>query len=779
MKEKNRYIKRSRWWLTVPAVYVLMILIILRLYVITGENWHIIDISVQPFDTAFQLEVTSSNPQLDIASLTDGLKLKQEKMQKEGMTGWIIQGTIPKESVGTRQEILVSCVDDQEKGSWKIRNWQKTGIPLTVRFEKKTLKWIYLLATVFETLFLILFLYERKRGKYRSAAESVANQIYQNSLPGDVSAWKMGEQLFHMYEKRAALGEAAFCIIFGGDILIMVYMLIMKSGSCRGSSYVMMAFLYLIMIPWAYIVRRRKRSLQTLLQQETRPLTAAYANLMAAACGSCMQRERQVLLYHAALGFQRAGRFEAALLISNCWRTWPCKNQYLRLQESRVRSVCLEFMGNMEEAKAEKDFQKQIQAQKPSFTKRQAERIYAKGLEMKLALEEHRLEDACRAGRQYLQMSKEPGTWPWIYNQLRMIYLEMGKEEEAQELECQLMSFSSENREVAELMKNYAMPGQRCEKEAGILERFRKQERILRAGIGAAAGVILALMIGVWVNQELAFGAVTVDMAEAESQTAGEIQTEGEASTAGEIQIEREASTAEAVQTEGEAGEAGAAGRLQVENEEETERLSPPAFSIDIPDEWLELIVEEERENGGRIYYQKSSYEKMGDGMIFSIVIYDDGSYIDVPESRVLGTDGPYVYLLCKPTDVCYYWEDESIREEYARLQNQIEEIIKTFQIDSKTASYDGGEYIFPNSHQVYLKESELLNLSDDALRLAKNEIYARHGRRFQDQDLQIYFEGKSWYHGTVEASAFDESVFNQYEKANVVLIQKEQGKRE
>ena len=752
MKEKNRCIKISRWWLTVPAVYALMILIILRLYVITGENWHIIDISVQPFDTAFQLEVTSSNPQLDIASLTDGLKLKQEKMQKEGMTRWIIQGTIPKESVGTRQEILVSCVDNQEEGSWKIRNWQKTGMPLTVRFEKKTLKWIYLLAAVFETLFLILFLYERKRGKYRSAAESVANQIYQNSLPGDVSAWKMGEQLFHMYEKRAALEVAAFCIIFGGDILIMVYMLIMKSGSCRGSSYVMMAFLYIIMIPWAYIVRRRKRSLQTLLQQETRPLTAAYANLMAAVCGSCMQRERQVLLYHAALGFQRAGRFEEALLVSNCWRTWPCKNQYLRLQESRVRSVCLEILGNMEEAKSEKNFQRQIQAQKPSFTKRQAERIYAKGLEMKLALGEHRLEDACRAGRQYLQMSKAPGTWPWIYNQLRMIYLEMGKEEEAQELERQLMSFSSENREVAELMKNYAVPGQICEKEAGILERFRKQERILRAGIGAAAGVILTLMIGVWVNQELAFGAVTVDMAELKSQTAGEIQIEGEAWTAG---------------------------RPQTENEEETERLSPPAFSIDIPDEWLELTVEKERENGGRIYYQKSSYEKMGDGMIFSIVIYDDGSYIDVPESRVLGTDGPYVYLLCKPTDVCYYWEDESIREEYVRLQNQIEEIIKTFHINSKTASYDGGEYIFPNSHQVYLKESELLNLSDDALRLAKNEIYARHGRRFQDQDLQIYFEGKSWYHGTVEASAFDESVFNQYEKANVVLIQKEQGKRE
>lgn len=120
MKEKNRYIKRSRWWLTVPAVYVLMILIILRLYVITGENWHIIGISVQPFDTAFQLEVTSSNPQLDIASLTDGLKLKQEKMQKEGMTGWIIQGTDSKRISGNQAGD--SCELCGRPGEGKLEN---------------------------------------------------------------------------------------------------------------------------------------------------------------------------------------------------------------------------------------------------------------------------------------------------------------------------------------------------------------------------------------------------------------------------------------------------------------------------------------------------------------------------------------------------------------------------------------------------------------------------------------------------------------------------------
>lgn len=105
-------------------------------------------------------------------------------------------------------------------------------------------------------------------------------------------------------------------------------------------------------------------------------------------------------------------------------------------------------------------------------------------------------------------------------------------------------------------MKNYAMPGQRCEKEAGILERFRKQERILRAGIGAAAGVILALMIGVWVNQELAFGAVTVSGRGGKSDSRRD-SDRGGSQYSREIQIEREASTAEAVQTEGERGSRG------------------------------------------------------------------------------------------------------------------------------------------------------------------------------------------------------------------------------
>lgn len=82
-------------------------------------------------------------------------------------------------------------------------------------------------------------------------------------------------------------------------------------------------------------------------------------------------------------------------------------------------------------------------------------------------------------------------------------------------------------------------------------------------------------------------------------------------------------------------------------------------------------------------------------------------------------------------------------------------------------------EYIFPDSSTRKLKKSEVKAIGTEERRLAKNEIYARHGRRFQDQELQEYFDSLSWYYGTIEPEDFDESVFNKIEKANIKLLAK------
>lgn len=87
----------------------------------------------------------------------------------------------------------------------------------------------------------------------------------------------------------------------------------------------------------------------------------------------------------------------------------------------------------------------------------------------------------------------------------------------------------------------------------------------------------------------------------------------------------------------------------------------------------------------------------------------------------------------------------------------------------------DAGEYIFPNSDSAYLARDQVAALTPDQLRLARNEIYARHGRIFQDETLAAYFGSKSWYQPLYDGATFDalgDSILNEYEIANRDLIQ-------
>ena len=73
------------------------------------------------------------------------------------------------------------------------------------------------------------------------------------------------------------------------------------------------------------------------------------------------------------------------------------------------------------------------------------------------------------------------------------------------------------------------------------------------------------------------------------------------------------------------------------------------------------------------------------------------------------------------------------------------------------------------------LTEEDLNGLTKDQLKIARNEIYARHGRMFNSEELQFYFNAKSWYHGTISPSAFSEDLLSQVEKDNVQLIIKKE----
>lgn len=80
-------------------------------------------------------------------------------------------------------------------------------------------------------------------------------------------------------------------------------------------------------------------------------------------------------------------------------------------------------------------------------------------------------------------------------------------------------------------------------------------------------------------------------------------------------------------------------------------------------------------------------------------------------------------------------------------------------------------DYIIPDSNSRYLTMADVEGLSLREINYAKNEIYARHGRRFASKELQNYFDSKPWYKGTISADAFDGSVFNDYERANADFL--------
>lgn len=78
------------------------------------------------------------------------------------------------------------------------------------------------------------------------------------------------------------------------------------------------------------------------------------------------------------------------------------------------------------------------------------------------------------------------------------------------------------------------------------------------------------------------------------------------------------------------------------------------------------------------------------------------------------------------------------------------------------------GEYILPESNVSVITNEELQSLTQEERQMAINEIYARHGRRFNDPEIQDYFDNKSWYVGSVDPEEFDDSVLNGMEKINI-----------
>lgn len=103
--------------------------------------------------------------------------------------------------------------------------------------------------------------------------------------------------------------------------------------------------------------------------------------------------------------------------------------------------------------------------------------------------------------------------------------------------------------------------------------------------------------------------------------------------------------------------------------------------------------------------------------------------------------------------------------------------------MDTGTVQFDnssdiGEDYILPESDTQYISTSDVAYLTDWELRLARNEIFARRGRIFDDPSLAVYFSSKPWYHGIILPEDFSEDSLSKIEKENIEVIKAEEARR-
>ena len=121
--------------------------------------------------------------------------------------------------------------------------------------------------------------------------------------------------------------------------------------------------------------------------------------------------------------------------------------------------------------------------------------------------------------------------------------------------------------------------------------------------------------------------------------------------------------------------------------------------------------------------------------------------------------------------------QEDNIQEDNTQEENQGDAVQEDETQDDETQDEDtqvekDSTYILPDSNSRKLTRADLQGMSKEKLRLARNEIFARHGMIFGVPDLDAYFGEKSWYKPTYTYDDFYDKVeMSAIEEANVALI--------
>lgn len=194
-------------------------------------------------------------------------------------------------------------------------------------------------------------------------------------------------------------------------------------------------------------------------------------------------------------------------------------------------------------------------------------------------------------------------------------------------------------------------------------------------------------------------------------------------------------------------------------------------INIIIPEEWKEKYLIKEEANGFSIF-QKASNEK-NENMGFLCGVYKSSQYTAYGAGETLAayTEDGDLYYVVNPTDVNCDLEEKAVAKEYLEMMEMVPWIAGSLQIVGEHVHYDAQQYKIPISSILSLNDYQLVNFTDNDLWIARNEIYARHGKLFQNEYLASYFNACSWYQPIEGKTEVNERELNEVELANIKAI--------
>lgn len=86
---------------------------------------------------------------------------------------------------------------------------------------------------------------------------------------------------------------------------------------------------------------------------------------------------------------------------------------------------------------------------------------------------------------------------------------------------------------------------------------------------------------------------------------------------------------------------------------------------------------------------------------------------------------------------------DSINKQKEAELQKAKDEYDKAVEETNKGGKYQGK---FPFTSTKEVKDEDLKGLSENDIKIMKNEILARHGFIFHDKEMKSYFAKQKWY---------------------------------